>query len=129
MREWLEEDSKTEGVYLLQAAPPGEKRSREPQVGSSVLTPAGWHGSNSTFPTARPGYGEQTGKERRASVSAGTPCRPEVLAPGGAQLPTGPLPRGPRGGQGCTHHVLLQLKPPLSPLLVFFYTAVQVCKF
>lgn len=44
--------------------------------------------------------------------------------------PTGLLSEGPSGKTtGRTYHVLLELKPPLSPLLVFLHTAVQVCKF
>ena len=31
--------------------------------------------------------------------------------------------------QGFPYHVLLELKPPLGPLLVLFHAAVQVCKF
>ena len=34
-----------------------------------------------------------------------------------------------RETQGLAYHVLLELKPPLSALLVFLNAAVQVCKF
>lgn len=43
---------------------------------------------------------------------------------------TGPPSGGLSGKpEGPTYHVLLELKPPLSPLLVFLHAAVQVCKF
>lgn len=51
----------------------------------------------------------------------------------GARGMRGPLPTQvalpwASGRTGCTYHVLLQLEPPLRPLLVFFHAAVQVGK-
>lgn len=70
-----------------------------PVVGNCALTSHGVGGSNSTCPTGLPGYGS-TQVRIGSFRDARTPCRPEVLAPGGSPAPTGRAP-GPRGRAGA----------------------------
>lgn len=66
----------------------------------------------------------------RMFLEAGVPCRWKSVPCRSPATQTGLLSVGfSEKTEGPTYHVLLELKPPLSPLLVFFHTAVQVCKF